>query len=449
MQLCSEHGALVGSNVVEKSAMRKIYLRLLPFAVLAYILAYVDRINISFAALTMRGDLNMSASAFGFAAGMFFWGYFIFEVPSNVILERVGARVWIARIMISWGIVAGLTALVVGTTSFVVVRFLLGVCEAGFFPGLLLYFTYWFPSRHHARIVSAFMIGLPIAVALGAPVSTALLNLDGLLGFRGWQIMYIAEAIPTVLLGILTLFLLTDRPEQATFLTSEERDWLAEKLTTERKAKEAERTFTLWQALRDVKVLLLSVNYFGIVTASLGMLIFIPQIIDSLGHFSTMTIGWLTMIPYLCGVIAMVAWGRMSDRMNERRWHLLAACMFAAGGLVLAGLTMGTWWALAGMSIAAMGFYGSKGPFFAMPPMFLSGMGLAAGIAWINSLGNLGGFFGPWYVGLMKDWTASYSGGLYGLALTALISAFVCAFFLHIPSRTAPETMGPLTAHAG
>jgi len=449
MQLRSEHGALVDSDAIEKSAMRKIYLRLLPFAVFAYILAYIDRINISFAALTMRDDLNMSASAFGFAAGMFFWGYFIFEVPSNLILERVGARVWIARIMISWGLVAGLTALVVDTTSFVVVRFLLGVCEAGFFPGLLLYFTYWFPSHHHARIVSGFMIGLPIAVAIGAPVSTALLNLDGLFGLRGWQVMYIAEAIPTVLLGVLTFFLLTDRPEQAKFLTSEERDWLAVKLTVERKAKEAVRTFTLWQALRDPKVLLLSVNYFGIVTASLGMLIFIPQIIDSLGHFSTMTIGWLTMIPYLCGVIAMVAGGRMSDRMNERRWHLLAACMFAAGGLVLAGMTMGTWWALAGMSIAAMGFYGSKGPFFAMPPMFLSGTGLAAGIAWINSLGNLGGFFGPWYVGLMKDWTASYSGGLYGLALTALVSAFVCAFFLHIPSGTAPGAMAPVSVRAG
>jgi ACS family tartrate transporter-like MFS transporter len=452
MQLHLEQRAPVAFSAIENSAMRKIYLRLLPFAVFAYILAYIDRINISFAALTMRGDLNMSASAFGFAAGMFFWGYFIFEVPSNLILEKVGARVWIARIMISWGIVAGLTALVAGTTSFVVVRFLLGVCEAGFFPGLLLYFTYWFPSRHHARIVSGFMIGLPIAVALGAPVSTALLGLDGLFGLRGWQVMYIAEAIPTVVLGLLTLLVLTDRPEQAKFLTSEERDWLTATLAAERKAKEAVRTFTLWQALRDPKVLLLSVNYFGIVTASLGMLIFIPQIIDSLGHFSTMTIGWLTMIPYLCGVIAMLAWGRMSDRMNERRWHLLAACMFAAGGLVLAGITMGTWWALAGMSIAAMGFYGSKGPFFAMPPMFLSGTGLAAGIAWINSLGNIGGFFGPWYVGLMKDWTASYSGGLYGLALTALISAFVCAFFLHIPNRAATKTemeMAAVPAHAG
>jgi len=435
------------ADAVERSTMRKIYLRLLPFAVLAYILAYIDRINISFAALTMRGDLDMSTSAFGFAAGMFFWGYFIFEVPSNLILERVGARVWIARIMISWGITAGLTAMVVGTTSFVAVRFLLGVCEAGFFPGLLLYFTYWFPSHHHARIVSGFMIGLPIAVALGAPVSTALLSLDGLLGLKGWQVMYLAEALPTVALGIATLFLLTDRPEQAKFLTSEQRDWLAAELAAERKAKEAVRTFTLWQSLRDAKVLLLAVNYFGIVTASLGMLIFIPQIIQSLGRFDTMTIGWLTVIPYLCGAIAMLGWGRASDRLNERRWHLLVACILAAGGLILAGMTMGTWWALVGMSIAAMGFYGSKGPFFAMPPMFLSGTGLAAGIAWINSLGNLGGFFGPWYVGVMKDLTGSFSGGLYGLALTGLISAFVCAFFLHIPNRASPA-MQAAEAHA-
>jgi ACS family tartrate transporter-like MFS transporter len=285
--------------------------------------------------------------------------------------------------------------MVVGTNTFVAVRFLLGACEAGFFPGLLLYFTYWFPSRHHARIVSGFMIGLPIAVALGAPISTALLSLDGLFGLKGWQVMYIAEALPTVVLGIVTLFLLTDRPEQAKFLSAEERTWLVAKIVAERKAKEAVRTFTLWQSLRDPKVLLLAVNYFGIVTASLGMLIFIPQIIQSLGRFDNMTIGWLTMIPYLCGVIAMVGWGRASDRMNERRWHLLVACILAAGGLILAGMTMGTWWALAGMSIAAMGFYGSKGPFFAMPPMFLSGTGLAAGIAWINSLGNLGGFFGP------------------------------------------------------
>jgi MFS transporter, ACS family, tartrate transporter len=432
----------------EKSAMRKIYIRLLPFAILSYILAYIDRINVSFAGLTMRGDLDMSAATFGFATGMFFWGYFIFEVPSNVILEKVGARLWIARIMITWGILAGMTAMVTGATSFAVVRFLLGVAEAGFFPGIVLYFTYWFPSHHHARIVSGFLVGLPVAVAAGAPVSTALLGLDGLFGLKGWQIMYIAEAIPTVVVGIATYFVLTDRPEQAKFLTAEERNWLAAKLAAERKVKDAVRTFTLWQALRDPKVLLLALNYFGIVTASLGMLIFIPQIIKSIGQSSNMTVGWLTMIPYICGGIAMVVWGRISDRMNERRWNLLVGCLFSTVGLVLAGATMGTWWALVGMSIAAMGFYGSKGPFFAMPPMFLSGTALAAGIAWINSIGNLGGFFGPWYVGAIKDATGSFAGGLYGLALLGLIASFVCAFFLHIPNPTVSARPLAVGAHA-
>jgi ACS family tartrate transporter-like MFS transporter len=426
---------------VEKSAMRKIYLRLLPFAILSYVLAYIDRINVSFAGLTMRGDLDMSATAFGFAAGTFYWGYFLFEVPSNVVLEKVGARIWIARIMVTWGIFAGLTAFVTGSTSFAVVRFLLGAAEAGFFPGIVLYFTYWFPARHHARIVSSFLIGLPIAVAAGAPVSTALLGLDGLFGLRGWQIMYLAEAIPTIFIGIVTLFVLTDRPEQAKFLTAEERAWLAAKLAGERKAKEAVRTFTMWEGMYNPKVLLLALNYLGIVTASLGMLIFIPQIIKSLGNFSNMTVGWLTMIPYICGAIGLVVWGRVSDRMHERRWNLLGACVVSTVGLAIAGLTMGTIWALVGMSIAAVGFYGSKGPFFAMPPMFLSGTALAAGIAWINSIGNLGGFFGPWYVGVMKDATGSFAGGLFGLALLSLIASLVCAFFLHIPHPAQPEEL--------
>jgi ACS family tartrate transporter-like MFS transporter len=426
---------------IEKSAMRKIYIRLLPFAVLSYFLAYVDRINVSFAGLTMRGDLHLSATEFGFLAGTFYWAYFLFEVPSNVAMEKVGARLWIARIMISWGLLAGLMAVVAGPWSFGIMRFLLGAAEAGFFPGILLYFTYWFPSRHHARIVSGFLIGLPVAVALGAPISTGLLGLDGLLGLRGWQVMYIAEGIPTVLIGLVTLLVLTDRPEQAKFLTAEEKTWLATKLATERRAKEMMKTFTLWQAMYDPKVLLLSLNYLGIVTASLGMLIFIPQIIKSLGHSSDMMVGWLTMIPYICGGIAMVAWGRLSDRMNERRWNLLVACALSTVGLVIAGETMGTWWAMVGMSIAAMGFYGSKGPFWAMPPMFLTGTGAAAAIAWINSIGNLGGFFGPWYVGVMKDATGSFAGGLLGLALLSLIAAVICAFFLHIPSADAPIPM--------
>jgi ACS family tartrate transporter-like MFS transporter len=433
---------------LQRSTMRKVYLRLLPFAVLCYILAYVDRINVSFAGLTMRDDIGMSAATFGFAVGMFYWGYFIFEVPSNVILEKIGARIWIARIMITWGILAAATAFVKDSTSFGIVRFLLGVAEAGFFPGIILYFTYWFPANHHARIVAGFLVGLPVAVAIGAPISTALLGLDGLFGLRGWQVMYLAEAVPTVVLGVITYFVLTDRPQQAKFLSAEERNWLVDTIAGERRAAEAVRRYSLWEALYNPKVLLLALNYIGIVTASLGMLIFVPQMIKSLGNFSNMTVGWLTMIPYICGGIAMVVWGRISDRMNERRWNLFIACALSTVGLVIAGMTMGTWWALVGMSMATMGFYGSKGPFFAMPPMFLSGAGLAAGIAWINSLGNLGGFFGPWYVGVMKDLTGSYAGGLYGLALLCLLAAIVCALFLHIPKPVVSEATEAVAAPA-
>jgi ACS family tartrate transporter-like MFS transporter len=424
-------------DAIEKSAMRKIYLRLLPFAVLSYHLAYIDRINGSFAALTMRGDLKMTAAEYGFAIGTFYWGYFIFEVPSNIVLEKVGARLWIARIMITWGILAGLTATVGGATSFGVVRFLLGVAEAGFFPGIILYFTYWFPTYHHARICSGFLVGLPIAVALGAPVSTALLGLDGLYGLRGWQIMYIAEGIPTVLIGLLTVFVLTDKPAQAKFLTDAEKAWLTARLAAERTAKEAVRKFSFGEAFYNPKVLLLSLNYFGIVVASLGILFFVPQMIKSIGVTDNMTVGWLTMIPYAFGGLGLVSWGYVSDRMGERRWNLLGACIVSAIGLVIAGMTIGSWWAIVGLSIAAFGFYGSKGPFWSMPPMFMTGTAAAASIAWINSIGNLGGFFGPWYVGVIKDWTGSYSGGVYGLAFLCVISAVVCALFLEIPNPAA------------
>jgi ACS family tartrate transporter-like MFS transporter len=246
-----------------------------------------------------------------------------------------------------------------------------------------------------------------------------------------------------VILGLATLFVLTDRPEQAKFLTAEERSWLAARLLSERKAKDAVKTFTMWRAMVDPKVLLLSLNYLGIVTASLGMLIFIPQIIKSLGTFSNMTVGWLTMIPYICGAIAMFGLGYVSDVMRERRWNLLFSCVLSTIGLVIAGLTMGTWWAMVGMSLAAMGFYGSKGPFWAMPPMFLTGTAAAATIAWINSIGNLGGFFGPWYVGFMRDQTGSFAGGLFGLAILSLVAALVCAMFLHIPDPAADAKIAP------
>ncbi|HEX9465069.1 MAG TPA: MFS transporter [Alphaproteobacteria bacterium] len=420
------------AHALERSAMRKVYLRLLPFAILTYFLCYLDRINVGFAALTMNKALGLDPSTYGMAAGAFFWGYFLFEVPSNIILEKVGARIWIARIMVTWGLLSGATAFCTGPYSFLTVRFLLGLAEAGLFPGLVLFFTYWFPDRHRARIVSGFMLALPLAVATGAPMSTALLELDGLLGLAGWQWMFIAEAAPTVLIGIAVFFYVTDRPSQAAWLTDAERTWLIRAIDGESRQIEAHHKISFWRAFFEPKVLLLTLNYFGIVTASLGMLLFLPQMVKQLG-LTNMEVGFVSMIPYICGSIAMVIWGWLSDRNAERRWNLATACLLSAAGLTIAGLTIGSWWSIVGMSLAAIGFYGSKGPFWAMPSMILTGTAAAAGIAWINAVGNLGGFFGPSIVGWVKVITGDFAGGFYALAAFSLMSAIISAVWLQMP----------------
>jgi MFS transporter, ACS family, tartrate transporter len=432
-------------RTVEQSAMRKVYLRVLPFAVLTYFFCYLDRINVGFAALTMNKDIGLDPAVYGMAAGAFFWGYVLFEVPSNIILEKLGARLWIARIMVSWGLVSAATALARGPWSFMAIRFLLGLAEAGLFPGFVLYFTYWFPDAHRARINSGFTLALPIAVASGAPVSTALLGLNGFLGLRGWQVMYIAEAIPTVLIGIATFFYLTDRPDHAHWLTAEEKAWLEDKISHERRRIETHHGIGMWRSFFDPKVLLLSLNYIGIVTASLGLLLFLPQIIKQLG-VSNMQVGWLTMIPYIFGALSMLVCGWISDRIGDRRWSLFITCVISTLGLIIAGLTVGTAWSLVGIVIAAIGFYGTKGPFWSMPTMFLTGPAAAAGIAWINSLGNLGGFFGPSIVGWAKQLSGSFAGGLYALALCALVSAVVSLFGLKIRNAVRLSDATPLPA---
>jgi ACS family tartrate transporter-like MFS transporter len=419
---------------IEQVTMRKVYLRILPLAMVVYFFCYLDRINVSFAALQMNADLGLTAAAYGLSSTAFYLGYCLFEVPSNVILDKVGARIWIARIMITWGLVSGATAFATGPTSFLVVRFLLGLAEAGLFPGIVLLFTYWFPDHHRARIISSFTLALPISVALGAPVSTAILGMDGVLGFAGWKWIYFMEAAPTVAIGLFVLFTLTDKPARANWLNAQEKNWLITTLEHERRAVESAGKFSLWQALVNPKILLLSINYLGIVTASLGLLLFIPQIIKSLGA-TNMGTGYATTLAYTCGAISMMAWGWISDRMGERRWNLFWACALATVGLVIAGMAMGTWWALAGMCIATAGFYGTKGPFWSMPSMLLTGTAAAAGIAWINSIGNVGGAVGPALVGWIKDATGSYSGGLYGLAAFTGVAALIAAFALHIPRR--------------
>jgi ACS family tartrate transporter-like MFS transporter len=430
---------------LEQTTMRKVYLRILPFAALTYFFCYLDRINVGFAALTMNKDLGLDPATFGMAAGFFFWGYVLVEVPSNIILEKVGARLWIARIMITWGLISGATAFATGPYSFMTIRFLLGLAEAGLFPGFVLYFTFWFPDRYRARINSGFTLALPIAVALGAPISTSLLGLDGLWGLKGWQCMYIFEAIPTVLIGFVVFFYLTDKPAKARWLAPEERQWLGSRISSETKQIESQHGLGILRSFWDPKVMMLSLNYVGIVTASLGMLLFLPTIVKELG-VSNMQVGWVTMIPYGCGAAAMAFCGWLSDRMGERRWTLFWTCVLATAGLILAGLTVGTWWSVVGMSIAAAGFYGTKGPFWSMPTMFLTGTAAASGIAWINSLGNLGGFFGPTIVGWAKNLTGSFSGGLYALAVCALISAMISLFWLRIPSAVAPGEEAPVPA---
>jgi MFS transporter, ACS family, tartrate transporter len=432
-------------TAIERATMRKVYLRILPFAALTYFFCYLDRINVGFAALTMNKDLGLDAATYGMAAGFFFWGYVLVEVPSNIVLEKLGARLWIARIMVTWGIISGATAFCTGPYSFMAVRFVLGLAEAGLFPGFVLYFTYWFPKHHRARINSGFTLALPIAVAAGAPVSTSLLSLDGLWGLKGWQCMYLFEAVPTVLIGVVVFFYMTDRPEKAKWLTAEQQQCLAADIAQEQRAIASEHNVGFWQSFWDPRVLLLSINYLGIVTASLGMLLFLPQMVKQLG-LSNMEVGWVTMIPYAAGAISMVVCGRISDRLGDRRWSLFWTCVISTVGLIIAGLTIGTWWAVVGMTIAAIGFYGTKGPFWSIPSMWLTGTAAAAGIAWINSLGNLGGFFGPTLVGWAKNMTGSFAGGLYALAVCALISAVISLFWIRVPRTVATGATVPAPA---
>jgi ACS family tartrate transporter-like MFS transporter len=429
-------------SAIEKAAMRKVYLRILPLTVVMYFLCYIDRINVSFAALTMNKDIGLDAWTYGLSSSAFYLGYVVFEIPSNLVMDKVGARLWLARIMITWGLASAVTAAVVGPTSFLAIRFLLGVGEAGLFPGTILLFTYWFPDAHRARIIGSFTLALPVSVALGAPISTAILGLDGMLGVKGWQWIYIMEAIPTVLIGFFVLYAMNDRPEKAKWLTDQERAWLTTTLERERHAVEAGGKFSVLRGMTNAKVLLLSVNYLGIVTASLGLLLFVPQIIKSLGA-TTMGTGYATSLAYICGAASMIGFSWLSDKLGDRRWLLFLTCLISTAGLVIAGATMGTWWSLAGMCIATAGFYGTKGPFWAMPTMLLTGAAAAGGIAFINAFGNIGGALGPAIVGWLKDTTGSYSGGLYGLAAFTGVSAVIALVALNIPRRVGMGAVAP------
>jgi MFS transporter, ACS family, tartrate transporter len=407
---------------LERATMRRVAWRLVPFICLLYFVAFIDRVNIGFAALTMNKDLGFSASVFGFGAGVFFFGYFLFEVPSNIILDKVGARLWIARVMITWGILSGAFAFIQGETSFYVLRFLLGAAEAGFFPGIILYLSYWFPARYRAAVVSLFMAAAPISVLLGSPLSSALLEMEGLLGLHGWQWMFLLEAVPAVILGCVVLVYLTDRPEKATWLADDQRAWLVAAMDEERAGKQASAKHGLLSGLSDPRVLALALIYFGTSAGLYTLGIWAPQIIKALG-LSTMTVGLLNAVPPTAAVVAMVLWARHSDRTGERTWHVVLACLAAALGLVLAGGATSVVAVVAALSLVNVGISAAKPPLWAMPTMFLSGSAAAVGIATINAIGNLGGFVGPWMIGWIKDRTGSFSGGLMVVAGLLLLSA--------------------------
>lgn len=433
-------------QVVESQIMRKLFLRLVPLLTLLYIISYIDRVNVSFAALTMNKQIGLSAYAYGLGAGIFFIGYCAFEIPSNLMLVRVGARRWIARILFTWGLCACAMAWVQGPKSFLTMRFILGVAEAGFFPGVILYLTYWFPARYRARIISRFMLSIPISLAVGAPVSTWLLQLDGLLGLHGWQWLYILEGVPAAVLPIAVLTLLPDNPTKASWLTEEEKDWLWQELEQDRERGSGKPTASIAKAFTNPIILALGFIYFADTGANLGLSMFLPQIIKAQG-FSNLQTGFLSSIPYITGCVGMLTVGYLSDRYKERKWHLIACLMMIAIGLGTAGYLGNSVGAIVAISFATLGIMGAKGPFWPIPSAYLTGAGAAAGIALINSMGNLGGFAGPYMVGLAKRLTNSFSGGLYALALMTFLGAIVTIIAVRMDKATpAAEASGSAKA---
>ena len=415
---------------IEKRTLRKITWRIVPFIMILYLIAYIDRVNIGFAAITMKEDLGFTASILGFGAGIFFLGYFLFEVPSNIILHKVGARIWIARVMVTWGIIAGGMAFVESSTSFYVMRFLLGVAEAGFFPGIILYLSYWFPARNRAGVIALFMAAAPIATAIGSPILAVLLEMHGIMGLAGWQWMFLIEAIPAVILGVVVFFYMTDRPEKAAWLKPDEREWLVKTMQAEDANKGGQQHHSILRGLANPRVLALALIYFGTSAGLYTLGIWAPQIIKELG-VSSMTVGLLNAIPPIISVVAMILWSRHSDKTNERTWHVALACLTAAVGLAIAASTGSMFGLIAALTIVNVGISCSKPPLWSMPTMFLSGAAAATGIATINSIGNLGGFAGPAMIGWVKDQTGSFAGGLYfvaGLLILSTVLTLVLSF---------------------
>jgi D-galactonate transporter len=416
---------------LERRTIAKVTRRLVPFLVICYFAAYLDRVNVGFAGLTMRSDLGLTATAYGLASSIFFVAYFFFEVPSNLLLHRFGARKWIARIMFTWGVVSGANAFVTGAFSFDVVRVLLGVAEAGFFPGIIFFLTLWFPAVYRARIVGWFMAAIPASTVIGAPVSSLLLYLDGVGGLKGWQWLFIVEALPALILSVVVFYYLTDRPADATWLAEDERRWLVDRLAAEERVRKARESLSVWQSLFDPRVLTLALIYFGAVATNYGVGFWLPQIVQGFGGLTKFQIGCITAVPYAVGLVSMILWGRRSDQRLERKIHVVIPLLVAAGGIGAAAVIDDPLLKMVALTIAGFGVFSSLPVFWTLPAAFLSGPAAAAGIAVINALGNLSGFAGPFAMGWIKDATGSFSGGLLVIAAVALIAMVAVLLLPH------------------
>ena len=416
--------------------VRKAMWRLLPLLGFCYLLNYVDRVNVGFAATRMNPDLGLTATAYGLGAGLFFIGYFFFEVPSNVILHKVGARIWIARIMITWGLVASSTAFVTGPIGFYIVRFVLGFAEAGFFPGIILFLTYWFPRAVRAKVVALFFLAVPLSSVFGAPISTLLIqNGDGVLGFEhGWRFMFFVEGIPAVIFGIVVLFLLPDRPSKARWLAPSDAAAMEAVIAAEDE-KQVPHGTGLRDALTDRRVIAMSIVYFGVVFGVYVLGFFLPTVIAGFAQqfgtkLSLFQEGLVTAIPYAIASVVMVLWSRHSDATGERRWHVALPAFVGAAAIAVALLFNSPYLIMAAITVTACGVFSAIPVIWQIPPKFLTGVGAAAGIALINSFGNLSGFAGPYLAGWLKDLTGAFQAGMLAVAFFMLLSGVVVLFFL-------------------
>jgi ACS family tartrate transporter-like MFS transporter len=406
-----------------RATLVKVSWRLLPFLLLLYVVAWLDRVNIGFAALQMNADLGFSGAVYGFGAGIFFIGYALFEVPSNLILARVGARLWIARIMITWGVLSVAMMFVEGAGSFYLLRFLLGVAEAGFLPGIIYYLGNWYPAKERARAVSWFMLAIPLSTVIGGPLAGFILELDGWHGLTGWQWLFLLEGLPAVLLGFVVLRYLTDSPDKAEWLAPEERRWLAEHVQAEQHAAREKHGVGLGAALVHPTVWLLGLIIFACQCGSYGLTLWIPQIVQGLSGYSNFTVSMISALPYAAAAVGMVLIGASSDRRGERLLHIAIPSAIAALGFIASAYFTSPLPGMLALTVAAVGDLGTRGPFWALPTRFLAGTAAAAGIGLINTLGSLGGFVGPYAVGIARQVTGGFAGGLVFLAVLLACAA--------------------------